>query len=195
MKQVLPAIFSVWGERYEPTRSKQPIAILRLWQHCICRCCTLSKRHACPPAASSMRCDDGQAQPAFALCRSPSPSKERHAARSEHGGAAHATHTDMTPKVRLEAEADRMLLTQQLLERVRPAQSKLLLICAAPIASRQQLLERMFCCSRLKELCTASTNPRLPAAERAAAGVGELWLAAGESWSTHRSASGSEGQQ
>ena len=143
MKQVLPAIFSVWGERYEPTRSKQPIAILRLWQHCICRCCTLSKRHACPPAASSMRCDDGQAQPAFALCRSPSPSKERHAARSEHGGAAHATHTDMTPKVRLEAEADRMLLTQQLLERVRPA----------PIKAAFDM-----CCSNCKQTAAAGAH-------------------------------------
>ena len=68
-----------------------------------------------------MCCHDGQARPALATCRSPSPSKERHAARSEHGGGAHATHSDMTPKVRLEAEADRMLLTQQLLERVRSA--------------------------------------------------------------------------
>ena len=51
-------------------------------------------------------------------CRSPSPNKEREKHARSEPGAGHAAHSDLTPKLRLEAEADRMLLTQQLLDRV-----------------------------------------------------------------------------
>ena len=56
----------------------------------------------------------------------------------------------MTPKVRLEAEADRMLLTQQLLERVRPAQAK---------------AARDMCCSECKQTAAAGAHILLQQSE------------------------------